>query len=154
MNPVKGADETPPGDRAAPSGLGTGEADADVPRTASQTRRSMNLDDQHDACDGAESGVSTPRRSAPACPREYDSPWALTCVLAGVVAAIITTATGHWLGGSMIFAASVMDAGLLRLVLPAHCAGLLVVRRRWVDVTILLGLGAVMMFVALLVPPN
>ncbi|WP_410173191.1 DUF3017 domain-containing protein [Cutibacterium granulosum] len=31
---------------------------------------------------------------------------------------------------------------------------MLVVRRRWVDVTILLGLGAVMMFVALLVPPN
>ncbi|WP_286320717.1 DUF3017 domain-containing protein [Cutibacterium granulosum] len=114
----------------------------------------MNLDDQHDACDGAEGGVGTPRRSASACPRDYDSPWALTCVLAGVVAAIITTATGHWLGGSMIFAASVMGAGLLRLVLPAHCAGLLVVRRRWVDVTILLGLGAVMMFVALLVPSN
>ena len=143
-----------PGVRAAPSGLGTGEADADVPRTASQTRRSMNLDDQHDACDGAEGGVSTPKRSASAHAREYDSPWALTCVLAGVVAAIITTATGHWLGGSMIFAASVMGAGLLRLVLPAHCAGLLVVRRRWVDVTILLGLGAVMMLVALLVPPN
>ncbi|MEA5659363.1 MAG: DUF3017 domain-containing protein [Cutibacterium granulosum] len=114
----------------------------------------MDLDDQHDACDGAEGGVSTPKRSASAHAREYDSPWALTCVLAGVVAAIITTATGHWLGGSMIFAASVMGAGLLRLVLPAHCAGLLVVRRRWVDVTILLGLGAVMMLVALLVPSN
>lgn len=109
------------------------------------------MDDQHDACDGVE---STPKRSASTHAREYDSPWALTCVLAGVVAAIITTATGHWLGGSMIFAASVMGAGLLRLVLPAHCAGLLVVRRRWVDVTILLGLGAVMMLVALLVPPN
>lgn len=150
---MKGPDGAPVV-RAASSGLGTGEADADVPRTASQTRRSMNLDDQHDACDGAEGGVSTPRRSASAHAREYDSPWALTCVLAGVVASIITTATGHWLGGSMIFAASVMGAGLLRLVLPAHCAGLLVVRRRWVDVTILLGLGAVMMFVALLVPSN
>jgi len=153
MNPVKGADEAP-GDRAAPSGLGAGEVGVDVLRTANQARRGMTLDDQHDACDGAEGGVSAPRRSAPACPREYDSPWALTCVLAGVVAAIITTATGHWLGGSMIFAASVMGAGLLRLVLPAHCAGLLVVRRRWMDVTILLGLGAVMMLVALLVPPN
>ena len=153
MNPVKGADEAP-GDRAAPSGLGAGEVGADVLRTANQARRGMTLDDQHDACDGAEGGVSTPKRSASAHAREYDSPWALTCVLAGVVAAIITTATGHWLGGSMIFAASVMGAGLLRLVLPAHCAGLLVVRRRWVDVTILLGLGAVMMFVALLVPPN
>lgn len=140
-----------PGVRAAPSGLGAGEVGANAPRTTSQARRGRSLDDQHDACDGVE---STPKRSAPTHAREYDSPWALTCVLAGVVAAIITTATGHWLGGSMIFAASVMGAGLLRLVLPAHCAGLLVVRRRWVDVTILLGLGAVMMFVALLVPPN
>ena len=143
-----------PGVRAAPSGLGAGEVDANAPRTTSQARRGRSLDDQHDACEAGESSVSTPRRSAPTHAREYDSPWALTCVLAGVVAAIITTATGHWLGGSMIFAASVMGAGLLRLVLPAHCAGLLVVRRRWVDVTILLGLGAVMMLVALLVPPN
>jgi len=31
---------------------------------------------------------------------------------------------------------------------------LLVVRRRWMDVTILLGLGSVMMLVTLLVPSN
>ena len=79
-----------PGVRAAPSGLGAGEVDANAPRATSQARRGMSLDDQHDACEAGESSVSTSKRSAPARPREYDSPWALMCVLAGIVAALLS----------------------------------------------------------------
>ena len=47
----------------------------------------------------------------------------------------------------------VVIAGGMRLVLPRHLSGLLVLRRRLVDVVIMLGLGISILVFALLVPP-
>lgn len=49
----------------------------------------------------------------------------------------------------MVFAASVVMAGILRVVLPDQFAGLLAVRSRWIDSVLLLGLGLVMVVVIL-----
>ncbi|BCY25891.1 hypothetical protein PA08_1843 [Cutibacterium modestum P08] len=49
----------------------------------------------------------------------------------------------------MVFAASVLMAGVLRVVLPDQLAGLLAVRARWIDAVLLLGLGTVMVVVIL-----
>ncbi|WP_210115811.1 DUF3017 domain-containing protein [Acidipropionibacterium timonense] len=87
-------------------------------------------------------------------PQRIASPWALVVCLVGVAVSAGIIATGHWRRGSMAFACSVLLAGLLRLVLPARMAGLLVVRRRWVDCTVLLGLGLVMTGLVLVVPPS
>ncbi|MDO4413202.1 DUF3017 domain-containing protein [Cutibacterium sp.] len=74
---------------------------------------------------------------------------ALTVCLLGVAASAIVMATGHWRRGAMIFAVSVLLAGLLRAVLPDQLAGVLAVRARWVDSLLLLGLGTFMVIVIL-----
>ncbi|WCC81142.1 DUF3017 domain-containing protein [Cutibacterium equinum] len=56
---------------------------------------------------------------------------------------------GQWRRGAMVFAASVLLAGVLRAVLPDNLAGLLAVRARWVDSLLLLGLGTLMVVVIL-----
>ena len=75
--------------------------------------------------------------------------WALTVCLLGVIASAIVMGTGHWRRGAMVFAASVLMAGILRVVLPDQFAGLLAVRSRWIDSVLLLGLGLVMVVVIL-----
>ncbi|MFZ2624263.1 MAG: DUF3017 domain-containing protein, partial [Propionibacterium sp.] len=61
---------------------------------------------------------------------------------------------GHWRRGSLLMGAAAAVAGLLRLLLPAERAGLLVVRRRWFDVLVLLVAGAGMGVLSVLVPPQ
>ena len=80
------------------------------------------------------------------------SPWALLVCLAGVALSVGIMATGHWRRGSMAFAVTVLIAGLLRLVLPRRLAGLLAVRARWIDCLIMLGLGALMAALVMIVP--
>ena len=43
---------------------------------------------------------------------------------------------------------------LLRLVLPREIAGLLTLRRRWVDVVVMAGMGTAVAVLALVVPPS
>ena len=75
--------------------------------------------------------------------------WALAVCLLGVAASAVVMSTGHWRRGAMVFAASVLMAGVLRVVLPDQLAGLLAVRVRWIDAVLLLGLGTVMVVVIL-----
>lgn len=85
-------------------------------------------------------------------PRDDSSPWALTLCLLAVAASGAVMATGHWRKGSMAFACAVLMAGVLRLVLPRRRAGLLAVRSRVADCLVLLGLGAAMAALVLVVP--
>lgn len=62
--------------------------------------------------------------------------------------------TGHWRRGSLLMGAGVVLAGLLRLVLSESRAGLLVVRRKWFDVSVLLIAGLGMVVLSVLVPPQ
>lgn len=80
------------------------------------------------------------------------SPWALLVCLAGVAGSVGIMMTGHWRKGSMAFALVVLVAGLMRLLLPDRLAGLLVVRAKWVDCVILLGLGLLMAGLVMVVP--
>ncbi|MSS45999.1 DUF3017 domain-containing protein [Cutibacterium sp. WCA-380-WT-3A] len=75
--------------------------------------------------------------------------WALAVCLVGVAASAVIMGIGHWRRGAMVFAASVLMAGVLRAVLPDQLAGLLAVRGRWADSALLLGLGTVMVVVIL-----
>lgn len=48
----------------------------------------------------------------------------------------------HWRRGTALLAGAMLLAGLLRLVLPTHVAGLLAARGRWWDSFCYLALGA------------
>jgi hypothetical protein len=77
------------------------------------------------------------RRSLP-LPRE----WPITLILLGVVASLLVVALNHFRRGTVLLA-----------LLPARDAGLLAVRSRVIDVLTLGGLGAALLFFALIVPP-
>lgn len=58
-------------------------------------------------------------------------------VLCGVALGLAVVATNHFRRGSVLIAASVFAGALARLLLPERLAGMLAVRRRWVDVLFL-----------------
>ena len=62
-------------------------------------------------------------------------------VALGLGAGLLVMWAGHVRSGGFVFAASLLAAGLLRLVLPAARAGGLAVRSRVVDAATLIGLG-------------
>jgi hypothetical protein len=76
----------------------------------------------------------------------------LAAVLAVVGAGLALGAAGYWRSGAVVVGLGVLLAGVLRLGLPARRAGLLVVRSRRLDVTMLLALGAAVLVLASSVP--
>lgn len=61
---------------------------------------------------------------------------------------------GQWRRGSIMMGAAMIVAAVLRLVLPRRVAGLLVVRRRWIDVGVLALMGIGIVAMALVVRPG
>lgn len=80
------------------------------------------------------------------------NPWPLLAGLLVFAVGIVLITMGHWRRGPVVMAAALGLSALLRLVLPVPLAGLLVVRRRWIDVTGMLLLGAAIAVLALVVP--
>lgn len=80
------------------------------------------------------------------------NPWPLLLVLAAVAVGVVFAATGHWRRAALMVAGALMLGGFLRAVLPRRVAGLLVVRRRWVDVAVMAAFGVATAIVALVVP--
>ncbi|TDO36428.1 DUF3017 family protein [Kribbella sp. VKM Ac-2527] len=74
--------------------------------------------------------------------------------LAGVVAVagLVILTFYDWRNGVLIFAGGVLLAGLLRGVLSDTAAGLLHVRGRMFDTLLLLGVGASILLLGLIVP--
>jgi fatty acid desaturase len=74
----------------------------------------------------------------------------LVLVAAGAGLAIVAGGNWRlgvkWIGGSLVFAA------VVRLFLPAHDAGMLAVRRRFVDVVLLAGVGVLLWFLSTSIP--
>ena len=62
-------------------------------------------------------------------------------VAAGLVVGVVLAATGHPLRATVAFATTCVGASVLRALLPMRILGALVVRRRWIDASILLVLG-------------
>ncbi len=92
------------------------------------------------------------RRDLPA--EEFPSnPWPLAVVLVALTVALVLLGLGRWRSASLMIAGATGLAALLRVVLGARTAGLLVVRRRWIDVAVLTLLALGIAALALLVPP-
>ncbi len=81
--------------------------------------------------------------------------WPIAIVLVGITVALLMIALDHFRRGSIVLSASVMLAAFLRLLLPDQEAGMLAVRTRKVDVSILgaLALG-LSIFTYWVPPPN
>lgn len=83
-----------------------------------------------------------------------NSPWALVAVMAVVLMGVAQMVFGLWRGGAIFVGGAAVLAALLRVVLPEHLAGLLAVRRRWIDVLALTLIGVAIIVMALQVPPG
>ena len=73
-------------------------------------------------------------------------------VLGGTLAGLAIVTTGRWRMGVLWIGCSLLGAAAARLVLPEHQAGMLHVRRRLVDVVLLVGLGAGLLISAAAIP--
>lgn len=82
------------------------------------------------------------------------NPWPLLVVLAVLGVGAVLLGLGRWRSASLMIAAAAALAALLRLVLRARVAGLLVVRRRWVDVVGLASMAVGIATLAWIVPPS
>ena len=92
------------------------------------------------------------KRDLPA--EEFPSnPWPLAVVLVALSGALVFLGLGRWRSASLMIAGAAGLAALLRLVLRARVAGLLVVRRRWIDVVGLASIAVAIAALAFLVPP-
>ena len=80
------------------------------------------------------------------------NPWPLIIVVAVVIAAVVFAALGFWRRSALLFAAALGLGAVLRLVLPRRIAGLLVVRRRWIDVTVMAVMSIATAAIAFIVP--
>lgn len=79
--------------------------------------------------------------------------WPLATVLTGVFVGLVIAWTGHWRLGSTVMGVFFTLGGLLRLM-PNQRVGLLLVRSRWLDCLVLLGVGIGILVLAWLVPPS
>lgn len=72
--------------------------------------------------------------------------------MAGVVVGIFLAVRDDWRLGVRWMAGSLLFAAACRLLLPSREAGMLAVRHRAVDVVMLVGVGAVLIFLASSIP--
>lgn len=83
-----------------------------------------------------------------------DNPWALLASLGVLGAGVAFAIMGRWRMASLLIGAALLAAAVLRLVLPPLASGLLVVRRRWIDVLVLTILGVAVVVLAFVVPAS
>jgi hypothetical protein len=96
-----------------------------------------------------------PPESAEPAGRRYPSTLGGACyllVLAVSVVGLGIVAHGDWRLGVRCIAAALGFGALVRLVMPAQQAGMLAVRRRLVDVVILVSLAAALWFLSANIP--
>lgn len=85
--------------------------------------------------------------------RRWWSPWPIAVVLVAVGASLLVVALDRFRVGSLMLAASLVLAFVLRLILPADRAGMLAVRSKRVDLIVLGTLAGALVVFALWVPP-
>jgi hypothetical protein len=73
-------------------------------------------------------------------------------VLAGALTGVVIAAAGAWRTGVAWLAVSLLVAATARLALGDDNAGMLRVRRKLLDATILVGLGVALLFLATTIP--
>jgi hypothetical protein len=78
--------------------------------------------------------------------------WPILSVYLGILISLIVVVFFDFRLGAIILALSVLLAFFLRLRLPDSSAGLLKIRRRRVDLTVLATLGTFLLILAVVVP--
>jgi Protein of unknown function (DUF3017) len=87
--------------------------------------------------------------------RRYPSTIGGACYLLILLATVVglgIVLRGDWRVGVQTVGGSLVVAALLRLILPAKDAGMLAVRHRLLDFTMLAGVGGVIIFLAMTIP--
>lgn len=79
--------------------------------------------------------------------------WPILIVCLGIAGGLAYMGMHHFKRGSIVIAAFVCLAAVLRIVLPERAAGMLAVRGRVVDVLALVTLGVAIAVVTVFVPP-
>lgn len=82
------------------------------------------------------------------------NPWPLVAVMVVVLVGVGHMIFGQWRSGAIFVGIAAVLGAILRSVLPDHLAGLLVVRRRFIDVVVLALLGVAIIVMATQVPPG
>ena len=85
--------------------------------------------------------------------RRWWAQWPIAVVLVAVGASLLVVALDRFRVGSLMLAASLVLAFVLRLILPADRAGMLAVRSKRVDLMVLGTLAGALVVFALWVPP-
>ena len=91
----------------------------------------------------------------PVEPRRYPSTIGGALYLAVLIVCLVgigLVSTGEWRTGVKVLAGALVGAAALRLVLPERDAGMLAVRHRAIDVTLLAGVGGLLYFLAVSIP--
>ncbi|MFC5264514.1 DUF3017 domain-containing protein [Kribbella qitaiheensis] len=83
---------------------------------------------------------------------ERRSEWPLALSLAVCAVGLVILTFYDWRNGVLIFSGGVLLAALLRAGLSDNAAGLLHVRSRMFDTLLLLGVGAAILLLGLIVP--
>lgn len=78
--------------------------------------------------------------------------WPLLIVVAGILVGLGVAFVGQWRMGSMIIGSSLLIGAVERMLLSRRDAGLLQVRTKAFDIIVLLGMGAAIIALAILVP--
>ena len=78
--------------------------------------------------------------------------WPLAVVILAVGVGLALVAVQQWRVGLVVMGLALVLAGLLRLLLPVRRIGFLAVRSRPVDITLMLGAGAVLVLSVLTIP--
>lgn len=88
-------------------------------------------------------------------PRRYPSTIGGVCylmMLLVTLGGVAVTVAVEWRLGVRVIGGSLIGLAALRLVMPEEQAGMLAVRRRWVDVALLVAVGAALLFLASDIP--
>ena len=99
--------------------------------------------------------IDVPAESAEPAGRRYPSTIGGACyllVLAASAIGLSITARGDWRFGVRWIAGSLLVAAVLRLLLPARESGMLAVRRRSIDVTLLAVVGVALFVLSVTIP--
>ena len=78
--------------------------------------------------------------------------WPILSVYLGILASLFVVVYVDFRSGAILLSLSVLLAFILRLRLPDSASGLLRVRRRRVDLTVLATLGTFLLILAIVVP--
>jgi Protein of unknown function (DUF3017) len=78
--------------------------------------------------------------------------WPLAVTALVGLAGLVMIVFDGWRAGVFVFAAGILLAGILRLLLSDDGAGLLRVRRRTFDAVMLFGMGSAVLVLGLIIP--